>query len=232
MTDLNVITRNEVLVVDSRLIAIELGIQHRNLIATIKKYSDDFKEIGVLLFETEKPTDSTQGGRPEVFCYLNEAQSTYLMTLSKNTEQVRHCKKNLVIAFEKAKKLLSQQTSQPKALPSSIEYAKAFNDLQSAPDSKLKRLIEFAMISELEFANVNNRLLTGTTEQKHYVPVNIRASQLGYSKLQIDTATQLGKFVKNRLTPSFRDWQGQYLVWHYELNNELDNVIHLFFANN
>jgi phage regulator Rha-like protein len=229
MTNLHVITKGDVLVVDSRLIATELGIDHKNLLATIRKYLTEIEKFGQVLFETETVTNSVGAVNQVSFCYLNENQTTFVMTLSRNTEKVIKCKQNLVDAFSIAKTLLS--TPQPKSLPNSIEYVKAIKDLETIADSKLKRLIEFAMISELETVNVNNRALTGTTDQKHYVPVNVRASQLGYSTKQINTATRLGKFVKSLVTPAFQDWQGQYLVWHYELNNELDNAINQYFLN-
>lgn len=68
-------------VVDSRLIALELGIQHKNLVETIRKYQDRLEKRGVLTFETEKPTKSSSGGRPETFCWLNERQCIFLTTL-------------------------------------------------------------------------------------------------------------------------------------------------------
>jgi anti-repressor protein len=96
------------LLVDSRLIAERLGIQHKNLLATIKKYADDFKEFGHLAFETQAITHTVSGKtNQEIFVYLNENQATYLMTLSKNTEQVRFCKRELVSAFSKAKQLIA-----------------------------------------------------------------------------------------------------------------------------
>jgi phage regulator Rha-like protein len=91
------------LLVDSRLIAERLGIQHKNLFATIKKYSEDFKEFGHLAFETETVTNSAGASNTAFFVFLSEPQATYLMTLSKNTAQVRRCKLELVTAFEKAK---------------------------------------------------------------------------------------------------------------------------------
>jgi phage regulator Rha-like protein len=227
MTNFDITTKNDVLVVDSRLVALELGIEHKNLLATIRKYLTEIEAFGQLLFSAEAVTNSVGAVNQVTFCYLNEEQATFVMTLSRNTEKVVKCKQNLVKAFSTAKTLLS--TLQPKALPNSVEYVKAVKDLETLADSKLKRLIEFAMISELETVNVNNRVLTGTTEQKHYVPVNVRASQLGYTPKQINSATKLGKFVKSRITPAFQDWQGQYLVWHYELNNELDNAINQYF---
>lgn len=107
MANLEIITIQDKLVVDSRLIAQELEISHANaLLRTIRKYQEEIQEFGVLVFESQKPIESNQGGRPEVFCYLNEEQATYVMTLSKNTDKVRQCKRNLVQAFSRAKQVI------------------------------------------------------------------------------------------------------------------------------
>lgn len=89
-------------VVDSRLIAGGLNIKHKNLMETIRKYQTDLKDLGILPFETEKL--DTGRGRSESFCYLNELQCNFLVTLSRNTPEVVTFKKSLVISFDKVKK--------------------------------------------------------------------------------------------------------------------------------
>ncbi len=86
---------NNVNVVDSRLIANELDIQHKNLYQAIKDNQTDIEEaFGRVLWETE--TLNTAGGMQQVkFAYLNEDQATYLMTLSRNTVQVKKLKLKL-----------------------------------------------------------------------------------------------------------------------------------------
>lgn len=105
LSQIAVSTVNDTLVVDSRLVALELEIQHKNLFGTIKKYIEEIQEFGLLAFETEEIDGR---GQPEKFCYLNEEQATYVMTLSRNTDQVRQCKRNLVKAFSEAKKLIKE----------------------------------------------------------------------------------------------------------------------------
>lgn len=91
-------------------------------------------------------------------------------------------------------------------------------------------LIEYRMMSELEIENVNQRFLTGNPDtQQHLTTVNIRAKQLGYTEKQIGDGKTLGSFVKKRVKPHAKDWQGQYQVWHYIVNDELDKVIHSYF---
>lgn len=97
------------LVVDSRLIAERLGIQHETVTKNLRKYAARFQAMGVFRFEIGK-LEPGATGRPQEFIYLNELQSVFLMTLSKNTEAVVECKFNLTVAFEKAKKLLKPAT--------------------------------------------------------------------------------------------------------------------------
>ncbi|WP_375495390.1 Rha family transcriptional regulator [uncultured Nostoc sp.] len=107
MSKLNVIDHEGLLVVDSRLIAEELGIQHKNFLATLDKYIEEIEEDwGQVAFETETVTNSVGASNSVKYALLTEPQSTLLMTYSRNTEQVRRCKRQLVKAFDKAKSVL------------------------------------------------------------------------------------------------------------------------------
>jgi phage regulator Rha-like protein len=69
-------------VVDSRLIATELEIQHESFIANLKKHQVRLEEkFGVIRFEIVKPSQGSLGGRPESFAWLNENQATALIYL-------------------------------------------------------------------------------------------------------------------------------------------------------
>ncbi|UXE59126.1 MAG: Rha family transcriptional regulator [Woronichinia naegeliana WA131] len=89
------------LVVDSRLIAQELEINHSDWMQNIiKKYQAQTEQsFGVLRFENGKPEVGSKGGRPELFAWLTEEQSLFYVTLSKNSPRVVECKANLVKAF-------------------------------------------------------------------------------------------------------------------------------------
>ena len=108
MTQLTVKTYSDgALVVDSRLIAIELGIEHESFLKTIDRYKSQTEQaFGILRFEVGEIKGR---GQPEKFVYLTEDQATFLMTLSRNTPEVVRCKILLVTQFSKAKKLLSEQ---------------------------------------------------------------------------------------------------------------------------
>lgn len=109
MSNLSVIERDGILIVDSRLIALDLGIAHKSLLETLDDYIERIETaFGVVRFETEKPPKGSKGGRPERVAYLTEDQSTLLMTFSRNNPRVVDCKVALVQAFSNAKRLLKE----------------------------------------------------------------------------------------------------------------------------
>lgn len=89
--------------VDSRLLANQLGNQHKNTMELIERYLGKFKELGVVPFQTEKPLAGTAGGRPERFALLNEDQAFFLLALSRNTDRVVELKSSLIMAFREAR---------------------------------------------------------------------------------------------------------------------------------
>ncbi len=109
MTNLAVCQRNGRFVVDSRLIALELGIEHRALLQTLNKYLDKIEaSFGTVAFEMRE-FKTKQGNRStEKIAWLTEEQSTILMTFSRNTERVVECKVALVKAFSEAKQIIQE----------------------------------------------------------------------------------------------------------------------------
>lgn len=81
---IEIVSQNDCLVVDSRLIADELGIEHRALRQTIEKYINEIQEFGVVTFFQTKPLEGSSGGRPERYCYLNKEQSQIIISKSRN----------------------------------------------------------------------------------------------------------------------------------------------------
>jgi phage regulator Rha-like protein len=118
--DLVVSAQNDgVLVVDSRLVAQGLGIDHHNFMQTISKHkSQAERAFGILLFETEVLKGR---GQPEKYCLLNEGQSTFYMTLSRNTPQVVRLKAGLVKAFFDAKRQLADRSNTVESDRSNLE---------------------------------------------------------------------------------------------------------------
>ncbi|TAH29045.1 MAG: transcriptional regulator [Cytophagales bacterium] len=87
MEQLEIQKLNGIQVVDSRIIAKGLNIKHQNLMETIKKYQSRLEQLGSLTFETETRKRAI-GGTTVNFCYLNELQCSFVVTLSRNTEEV------------------------------------------------------------------------------------------------------------------------------------------------
>nr|QNL31647.1 MAG: hypothetical protein [Bacteriophage sp.] len=126
---IEIVSQNDCLVVDSRLIALELGIEHRALMQTVKKYLTEIQEFGTLAFQMREFKTAQGNTSKETYCYLNEEQATFLMTLSRNTSQVIACKRNLVKAFTQAKQLIKEvipaQSGRIRELELELELTKA-----------------------------------------------------------------------------------------------------------
>lgn len=86
--------------IDSRIVANELGVAHKNARALIDNYLDEFQEFALLPFETEAvKREGERGIKHENFYLLNEDQTYFLMTLVRNTDEAVALKKRLVKAF-------------------------------------------------------------------------------------------------------------------------------------
>jgi phage regulator Rha-like protein len=118
MSDLAISQSGDVLVVDSRLVAERLGIEHDNFLQTVQNYEIQIEQaFGVLLFETGKPSGGVKGGRPQKYALLTEDQATFVMTLSRNTSEVVQCKIDLVLAFSKAKAIFAKRQEKTTQIP-------------------------------------------------------------------------------------------------------------------
>lgn len=164
---LTVSEKNSQLVVDSRLIAEELGIYHSNLIETIKAHQTEIEQdFGIILFETGKLNTA---GRPTKLAFLTEDQATYVMTLSRNTDQVRLAKRNLVKAFSAARLKLQQQST-------------VDSDLLAALMSKMQNFEAIAAVSQeylsvRKFADKNfpgyNQITDAMVETQRSLPAAV-----------------------------------------------------------
>lgn len=118
--------------ISHKVIAEALGLKPKNVAELITDYQSDFAEMGVLRFETAKPT-SENGGRPERIVYLNEDQCYLLLTYSRNTVKVRQAKIQLVKAFRAARDLVQQRKGQ---------YLPMYHHAHDAISNTAKRALE------------------------------------------------------------------------------------------
>jgi hypothetical protein len=112
-----------------------------------------------------------------------------------------------------------------------IDYANASKTINSLPDSHTKRLLDKMLTKTLAVQETNDYLALKATEEKpkQYTTAPVRAKDLGYSVEQIKDGGSLGKFVKKLVKPEFQDYSGQFLTWHYEINDAFDAAIHAYF---
>lgn len=99
MTNL-VFVRERQALTTSEIIAQGVEIQHKNILALVRQYQEDFETFGTVAFETR---GSNGKANYSVFALLNEQQATLLVTYCKNTEVVRKFKVALVKAFYEAR---------------------------------------------------------------------------------------------------------------------------------
>jgi phage regulator Rha-like protein len=98
---------DETLVVDSRIIADRLNLDHNDWMSNVivKYKSITESRFGVLRFKNVKPQIG-KGGRPQKIAYLTEDQSYFYVSLSKNSDEVVQFKADLVAAFSEARRCL------------------------------------------------------------------------------------------------------------------------------
>lgn len=144
MTDLIKVEQNQqgILVVDSRLIAIELGVQHPYLFRTIKKYLPEIEQLGQVCFKNATVINVKGARNTLSYCFLTEPQANFVMTLSRNTKSVVNCKLKLVQSFEKAKQTIKEVIPQQNDRIRELEL-----ELQIAQLEKESREIDQAMIT-------------------------------------------------------------------------------------
>lgn len=86
--------------IDSRILALHLGNKHQTVRELLSDYADDFRQLGILRFQTGEILGR---GQPERYALLNEDQAYLLLTYSRNTSRVRQLKVRLVAAFREAR---------------------------------------------------------------------------------------------------------------------------------
>lgn len=96
------------LVVTSETIAQGAGVEHRAVLQLISKHQAKIERFGQVAFEMRAGYNNAQVR----VALLNEHQSTFLLTMMRNTEQVLEFKANLVEAFFN----MAEQLSKPAPL--------------------------------------------------------------------------------------------------------------------
>ena len=90
--------------VDTRLLALQLDNRHKAVMTLIERYSNRFRAHGQLTFKKAVGKRKQGGGNAERYALLNEDQSYFLLSLSRNTDTVVALKSKLIRAFGQARR--------------------------------------------------------------------------------------------------------------------------------
>jgi len=111
MNELVVVKGND-LFTDSIKISIGAEIAHESVVRMIDKYNSKLSMLGRMKFSDFK-SENPLGGRPTKIVELNEQQTTFLLTLLKNTDPVVEFKFRLTQEFFRMRQfILERQTAE------------------------------------------------------------------------------------------------------------------------
>lgn len=210
MNIIRVEKQNGQLVVDSRLIATRLGVSHKSFSETIRKHLSSIESaFGHLPFKTETVINSVGAKNKARFYFLNEDQSLFLMTLSRNTEQVIQCKLDLVKGFSHAKKIL--QDKQPKLPQTYLEALEAL--VASEKEKEQLKLQAAADKPKVEFANAIAASKNSLTFLEYAKSIN-----QGRNKL-MRLLREMNILMKNSTLP----YQKYIDAGYFEVSQEIDD---------
>jgi Rha family phage regulatory protein len=99
-TAIQVLQMDNQVLVDSRVIAKGIGIEHESLMKTIHTYQSELEEFGQLRFEIGVGYRPQGGGNPFKYALLNRNQIGVVTSLSRNTPEVVRFKVDLFKAID------------------------------------------------------------------------------------------------------------------------------------
>jgi phage regulator Rha-like protein len=147
-----VISKNEVLVVSSRLFAEGFEVEHRALLQLIKTYQETIEGcFGQVAFEMETVKNSVGAVNETKTAYFTEDQAMFIGTLLRNTVKAVQFKVNLVKKFSEMKKLLEK----PREL-TKLEYIDLLRDTELERLEALQKVenLTIALDSSLEWCSI------------------------------------------------------------------------------
>jgi len=156
--------------VDSRVLAKHLGITHEAVLKTIDKHLEILKSHGQLRFEIGVISKKGAGQKTRT-AFLNESQSYFILTLSRNTSRVVELKSSLVKAFDRFRR--EQQNA--------TDYLPFYHDLHDA----IKVLTDYAQANGSKqgqhvFHRMYNKLINkacgAEASQRQNLSVNTRVN--------------------------------------------------------
>lgn len=146
--------------IDSRMVAENLGSQHRSVFNLINTHKADFNALGKLRFEIA-PSPDSRTGQAVRFAMLTEDHCYLLLTYTRNTERTRSLKVKLVQAFSAARRNAQQRQT---------EYLPEYHHLHD----RIKVLAGDSDHARFVHMNVNrlvNKVAGIEAGQRHTIPV-------------------------------------------------------------
>jgi phage regulator Rha-like protein len=136
-----VLINGKVLYTTSKKIADGCKVEHDSVAILVKKYKTDLNDMGFADFKSVK---FKTAGRPGIEFILDEEQSTFLITLMKNSRIVVDFKKKLVKEFYKQRSFIIN-TEAMKKNASWIEERKKGKVSRKDTTDTIKSFIEYAV---------------------------------------------------------------------------------------
>ena len=90
----------------SDTIAKGMGQLHKSVLQLIKDNADDLSDFGFVVLKT---TNTGKRGRPAEHAFLNEQQAAYLISLMRNSDEVKAFKKSLIQEFYRMRDALARR---------------------------------------------------------------------------------------------------------------------------
>jgi phage antirepressor YoqD-like protein len=155
------------------IMAIGVDNDHKAVIQLVRKYLSDLEEFGRVEFEMS-PFETAGGVQEREIAFLNEHQSTLLLTYMRNSEIVRTFKKRLVKAFFEL-----AGSAKPQSSPSVLSR---MDLIKMAMEAEQERLLLAAQVEEMQPAVAALERLTesdGTFNVREAAKqLNLKPSQL------------------------------------------------------
>jgi phage regulator Rha-like protein len=167
---------NEEIFTTSLIIAEQTNNTVHSVRELIKTYKEDLEEFGVLSFEMRKPNKNSKGGRPQEIYYLNEQQTTLILSYMRNSEVVRNFKKKLVKEFFKMREVLRNIYSM-KNTDVWVETRQNQKLTRKHETDTIKKFVEYAINQGSQSANRYYSLIT-TMENKALFIINDKFKNL------------------------------------------------------
>ncbi|MBT9432813.1 Rha family transcriptional regulator [Candidatus Sodalis endolongispinus] len=152
------------LVANTMAIAEGVEKDHDTIIKLVDRNKADLEEFGPLGFEIRMVERSQGGGKPLRVAFLNEQQTTLLITYMRNNDAVRVFKKKLVSEFFRMRKALAGKKMDRST--ARIEYRPMTDAIKHEREAQGKTIAPHHFSNE---ADLINRIALGMTSAKFRV---------------------------------------------------------------